>query len=1026
MYALSADNDKLDAGFSKYVGKKAMEGKTSMLSPVKDNQSEKNLDESVELLDIEAISKDAALENLSKETAVFPTLIQQDDTTSIVDKTYTEDPKPNGTAQRSGFSISENLDFGKAGHVESVARNLDLSQGPKYEVPVYREDNSNPVQDNFVATGFIIPPIINIDPVDPEPPFIAQNDLYALNKVGDKRLIESPFTIGFDQLPEGKILAPQALLEHAMITDVQNFGGGPDIATLINSNNNQNGVQNLQSPWHRGNIKAEASGNLLVISDGDVDQNQDGILDMPRPQSTTPPTGQISFNFDSPVYEFGFDIFNLEYGPEMQAAEITFYDKDGRSTIVPFESFLDPLSPFYDSSLQFGARSANRIQPIAVTDLALSEIVEAKITLSDSVGIANFKIVEQNIELLPNTLVGNVFENDHLGAPHVAAQAAITEIRFTFKNNQDAQNFLANHPQLSATVHHSQIKISDLNQTIPTPLDGFLNLQSDGNFHYTASDDFTIGQKQEVFDYTVSSGGKSASARVRINLNDNLPLANDNENYINSGKGIHQYNLVLILDISGSMDASIYNHSRLEMAQDALIQLIDQYELMADELHITIVPFASSDGLEGAFSYTATSAQDARDYVLKHNAHAQDGIQIQMVNPDTGNALGRATHYDSALYHARVALEADIVDPSMEHFEHIVYFISDGVPNNSHTATDQAAWPQSWGSWQDFIQDTKTQVPNAFVESINVFAVGIDPDESLRAPLEPIASDNDHIIEPDAKLFTFSQKLLETLPDAIIGNVLDNDLFYSQDAKVNKISFIVQDASGFISTHHLDLMGAVASTHNDSISILLPIDGDYITVPTPLGGKLLLDNDGYYLYAPAKVTQESTESFTYTLFDDVVNQTSEADLNIHLYPGMSTVSRMIGDHVGDVLSSENQSGIIYMEGGRGDDQFIIDLNNQAVPLVFIRDLTNGDNNQLSFKNVIDKNNDGVINLSDVFLDFRQEQENADLKILLNNANSANHFAGTELILENMGTVPGHSVANLIDYFDSISLSISIS
>ena len=73
----------------------------------------------------------------------------------------------------------------------------------------------------------------------------------------------------------------------------------------------------------------------------------------------------------------------------------------------------------------------------------------------------------------------------------------------------------------------------------------------------------------------------------------------------------------------------------------------------------------------------------------------------------------------------------------------------------------------------------------------------------------------------------------------------------------------------------------------------------------------------------------------------------------------------------------------------------------------------------------DKNNDGIINLSDVFLDFHQTQENADLKILLNNGDAVNHFSGTELILENMGTVPGHSVANLIDYFDTIAVSINI-
>ena len=109
-----------------------------------------------------------------------------------------------------------------------------------------------------------------------------------------------------------------------------------------------------------------------------------------------------------------------------------------------------------------------------------------------------------------------------------------------------------------------------------------------------------------------------------------------------------------------------------------------------------------------------------------------------------------------------------------------------------------------------------------------------------------------------------------------------------------------------------------------------------------------------------------------------------------------------------------------MEAGRGEDHFVIDFANQSVPTVYINDLLVAQQNQLHFQNVFDTNQDNQINLQDVFMSFEQAQENANVKILLNNADFTTQFSGTELIFENIGTVPGREISDLINHLESIT------
>lgn len=932
------------------------------------------------------------------------------DTQKVEDSNKSDDNDLSNEGNGDAFLISRNTN--NHNKVESIARVLDLHENAHS----FTDNPSN--QQQITISGFDLNSTFNVGDLSY---LQLQNDIYYLPKVGSKVTTESTQQLAFDHLLAGVILPANSVIGQNVTLNVSNFAGGPNIATVINSTDHLNGVQNLQSPWPKGNLSNQSTDpNILVIAKNNTDQDEDGLIDNPLPQNGATP-GNMTFNFDSPVYEFGWDIFNLEYGPELSYGQITFYDLHGLSTTVPFGSFIDPNSPFYDSSLVFGSHSANRITPINAQDIGLDEIASITMTIPDSVGINKIHTTTQDIRLLPNQKAGNFLQNDAIDLQETLLQS----ISFEFDSSGEAQQFMQDNVALVGNQSGTSVIVSDFNQIIPTPLGGQLHVEPNGDFHYTAPIDFTHGAKTEEISYQVEdANGLTGRGDFKIILQDNLPLANSNENYINTGNGSHLYNLVLMLDISGSMSTQLYDRSRLEMAKEALVQLIEFYDAIGQELNITIIPFGSGDILDGAFSYHATSVEDARDFIMQTNAHAIDGIHVGMINPDTGQPIDTDTHYDHALYHARVTLENDITDPNLSDYEHVVYFLSDGRPFIAHSATDQGDWPSHWGSWLDFINHTQSEIPQSQVDSIKTFTVAVDPDEDIQAYLVPIATDDEHMFEPDSNLLTFSKELLQTLPEFISGEVLSNDFTYSIDAQLTEISFFVDDATQYITQQNLAQYGAHASADNQTVSIPLPQDGSKISFISPLDGMMVVDSNGHYLYVPGEVSQEATDLFAYTLYDDILNAYSQADLQIHVYPQESSVIRAVGDHVDNHFSTTNQSGIIYFEGGRGVDDFTIDFSNENVPLIYIKDLTNAQPNHIIFSHVQDQNQDSIIDLADVIDGFFQQHENANVYVHLNNANAATQFAGTDLVLENIGTVVGTQVDDLIDYLNALALQIS--
>jgi len=234
---------------------------------------------------------------------------------------------------------------------------------------------------------------------------------------------------------------------------------------------------------------------------------------------------------------------------------------------------------------------------------------------------------------------------------------------------------------------------------------------------------------------------------------DDRPVVYDREVEV-SQVPLPSYSLVLVLDISGSMTTAAYGGevrqvnadgtttitTRLSMAKEALVQLVEEYYQQAQNVSVKIVTFSdSATTLNGGAAYTSMNAA------------------VSAINGIVGTTAG-GTNYQAGLDAARAAFGT--VDPTRSN---AAYFLSDGVPNGGNTATGTTNY-------------------NNFVTANNIdsYAVGIGTGLASTAPLDNIHNiDGDGngvkdsaIVVPD--LNQLGAELLSTVPPAYGGNVVSN------------------------------------------------------------------------------------------------------------------------------------------------------------------------------------------------------------------------------------------------------------
>jgi VCBS repeat-containing protein len=302
---------------------------------------------------------------------------------------------------------------------------------------------------------------------------------------------------------------------------------------------------------------------------------------------------------------------------------------------------------------------------------------------------------------------------------------------------------------------------------------------------------------------TATNAGGTNTATLTVNIDDDLPTANP-VGEVASGTAVLNTNLMLVLDISGSMgwDSDLTGNngsgalSKMLAARAAVNELLEQYNSLGDVM-VRIVTFSGGSAEQTAVWMTLTQA---KTFV---NALVDDG---------------GSTNYDAALIAAMGAFgdagrfgdgtNGTVVPGNGAPIQNVSYFISDGQPNQqtNFPGVDYSSTPNGSGiqapeetAWINFLKQY----------DIKSYAIGVDPSfasqQSWKDALKPIAYDGATETNDDASLVitlsdfgALAQSLIGTIPTINASLLLNSNAFGGDGGYVKSLSF----ANGTVLTYN--------------------------------------------------------------------------------------------------------------------------------------------------------------------------------------------------------------------------------
>jgi Ca2+-binding RTX toxin-like protein len=341
----------------------------------------------------------------------------------------------------------------------------------------------------------------------------------------------------------------------------------------------------------------------------------------------------------------------------------------------------------------------------------------------------------------------------------------------------------------------------------------------------TSNDDLISLADSKVFleaTATVTDGDNDVATRTlsvdlggNIRFVDDVPSAeNDSVSAVENWTGAKTYNLLLIIDRSGSI-----SQTEMQAAVVAMNSLLDKYAEVAlggeAGVQVQVVTFAVGGTLvHGA----PVSIADAKAY-----------LDILDNSGGSGN-----TNYDAAVAAATPAING--WPAATADHDNVVYFISDGAPTVGNgtvglTDAEEAAWETTLES-----------------RGATSWAIGVGTSNAVDDDLADVAYPDGNVLLAS----NFNDSLLDALigtvpvPTTVSGNVLDNDASGADGWNAPALV-----SASFGSDTH------VFSSHTDSHTFDLgPV------------GSVLLKGDGSYIFTPAEDVQDDIfADLSYTVRD---------------------------------------------------------------------------------------------------------------------------------------------------------------
>ena len=336
-----------------------------------------------------------------------------------------------------------------------------------------------------------------------------------------------------------------------------------------------------------------------------------------------------------------------------------------------------------------------------------------------------------------------------------------------------------------------------------------------GDYTYTLNGATTQGSNDaQSFNYTVRNpvSGQTSSSSLTINVVDDAPVGSSVTETLQAAETLPTYNLVLTIDISGSMAEMVGNtgKTRLQVAKEALAEMVEKFDQVGN-VNIQIIAF--SDG--------------ASESPWFNDSPAAALAYINSLEPDGG------TRYSTALTAVMDGFTQPVADKT------IFYFISDGEPTSGYAV----------GSSQQTLWEN-------FVAANGDIAFGIGIGDASLTYLNPVAYPNGSG-EPYAIKVDDPEDLADTLLSTIDQGIVIGDVSVLSGSGEN--GFLLGADGGHLQSVTIDGVTYTYDAANPSV-----------TVVTAKGGELTVNFEtGEYNYQLVVNTtiQGEQESFPITAVD---------------------------------------------------------------------------------------------------------------------------------------------------------------
>jgi T1SS-143 domain-containing protein len=394
--------------------------------------------------------------------------------------------------------------------------------------------------------------------------------------------------------------------------------------------------------------------------------------------------------------------------------------------------------------------------------------------------------------------------------------------------------------------------------------------------------------------------GDFDTGTIVVTVKDDGPGAHNDTNEFCATESNKDFNVALILDVSGSMAGD-----KLALLKASVANLLGDFNnYTGGEVKVHLVPFATS--AQGAATFTITS--DA-DYALA----------LAFLNGLTADGF---TNYEAPMTSAINWLQGNTANDPIAGADTYTYFVSDGEPNryqnNSNTTTNGNAGEvmnQITGS------DGSNEVALLQGLSTEVIAVGIGVSAITLGRLDIIDSNGDAIDVQDPNDLDAALQGTNPITGSADGNVISG-----LNGGAGAADYISKDADTTVTK--VAFNGNVVNVH--------PVTGADID---GANGKLHINADGSYTYTlhgnAVAVNGIISDSFTYTLTDGD-GDTSNATLSLHgdVNCGCDIgVDLKVNNGVDDVIVKEDgQVGVPVVAnvlGGDGDEILTLVLTGVA-------------------------------------------------------------------------------------------------